>query len=252
MIIAKLNNVSYSYHTKQKELLALSNLTIEINENEIVGIVGPSGCGKSTILSIFSGLLIPESGTLYKKQSSSNNFCGYMFQKDELLSWRNVISNILIGLEIQNIKDTKYAYELLEKYKLIDFAKSFPNELSGGMRQRVALMRTLVLKPELLLLDEPFSALDYQTRLDLVDDVYKTIKQEKKSALFVTHDIQEAISLCDKIYVLSARPATVLKEIFINDLAKITPLQRREAKSFHYYFDIIYECLKNTLRKQNE
>ena len=252
MEIASLYNVSYAYHTKSNETLALQNLNIKIFDNEIVGIIGPSGCGKSTILSLFSGLICPENGKVYTQDKLNENFTGYMLQKDEHLPMRNVISNIMIGCEIKKEKDKSYAYELLKKYNLIDFAKSFPNELSGGMRQRVALIRTLVLKPSLLLLDEPFSALDYQTRLDLVEDVYFMIKQQKKSAVFVTHDIQEAISLCDKIYVLSNRPAHVIKELNLDEINNLSPLKRRETKQFHYYFDIIYECLKNTMEKQNE
>ena len=245
MEIASLYNVSYAYHTKSNETLALQNLNIKIFDNEIVGIIGPSGCGKSTILSLFSGLICPENGKVYTQDKLNENFTGYMLQKDELFPWRNVISNIMIGCEIKKEKDKSYAYELLKKYNLIDFAKSFPNELSGGMRQRVALIRTLVLKPSLLLLDEPFSALDFQTRLCVCDDVAKIIKNEKKTAILVTHDINEAISMADKIFVLTPRPASVKNIHFTNFDKNLTPFEKRSLKESKILFDKIWSEIQN-------
>lgn len=248
--ILEFKNVSYAYHTKQNEIKVLDRISFCVEENMLLGLVGPSGCGKSTILSLISKLIEPEYGSINFKKDIKN-FTGYMFQKDELLSWRNVLGNILIGNELNKIKDKNYAIELLKKYGLYEFAKSYPDELSGGMRQRVALIRTLNLKPKLLLLDEPFSALDYQTRLSLVDDVFSIIKREEKTAIFVTHDIPEAVSMCDKILVLTNRPAKIDQEIDLSIFKNIMPTARRKTKEFTDFSDAIYERLKY-MEKQNE
>ena len=210
--IVKLDNLTLIYQSIKHETTALQDINLSIDKQEFISIVGPSGCGKTTILSLISGLLSPTSGSvkvLDKTPHPKDDICGYMFQKDNLLPWRNIEKNIYFGLELKrkNTKDRKtYALSLAEKYGLADFIKKHPSELSGGMRQRVALIRTLALKPELLLLDEPFSALDYQTRLQLCDHVFEIIKKEKKTAILVTHDLMEAITMSDRIVVLTARP----------------------------------------------
>ena len=180
------------YHDINGETLALKNIDLDINENEFISIVGTSGCGKSTLLSILAGLEKQSFGTInYSKKDLK---IGYMLQNDTLFPWRNVLNNCLVGIETNKKiteNDKKKVIELLEKYGLKDFIYKYPNELSGGMRQRVALIRTLAINPDILLLDEPLSALDYQTRLSLSDDLYKIIKEEKKTAIMVTHDLGE-------------------------------------------------------------
>ena len=197
MKVLTINNVSKSFYTKLGELEVINNLNLELNSGEIIAIVGPSGSGKSTILNLISGLLKPNEG----KINVYGNL-GYMFQKDQLFEWRTVWKNILIGLEIRRQiteERKKEIEEMLKKYDLADFVNNYPHELSGGMRQRIALIRTLALKPNILLLDEPFSALDYQTRIKVSDDVYNIIRNEKLSAILVTHDISEAGGSCYSI-----------------------------------------------------
>lgn len=247
MNIVSLKNVSLSYQTKQGETQALKDISFDVKKGDFVSIVGPSGCGKTTILSIISGILKASSGKILVNDepvSAKSDITGYMFQRDLLLNWRNIYKNVTLGLEIKKIKDKsyyEYADELLDKYGLKNFKKSYPNELSGGMRQRVALIRTLALKPEVLLLDEPFSALDYQTRLKVCDDVSEIIDNEKKTAILVTHDISEAISLSDKIIVLSGRPAVVKKIFDVNLKSYGSPLKRREHPEFSKLFDSIWK-----------
>lgn len=230
------DNVHYSYHTLDGETPALDGVTFDVFKGEFVAIVGPSGCGKSTLLSILSGLLEPESGSITINGSHVNNSrtnIGYMLQQDQLFEWRTIYHNVVLGLEVQHTLTTRTkakAHELLAQYNLASFANSKPSELSGGMRQRAALIRTLVLEPELLLLDEPFSALDYQTRLTVGDDIGQIIKREEKTALLVTHDISEAISLADRIIVLTDRPTKVKRTVALNfNLDEDTPLNRRNA-----------------------
>lgn len=248
--ILSFKNVNYFYQTKDDEIFALKNVNFDIDKEQFTSLVGPSGCGKTTILSLTAGLLIPSNGKieLDGNDKIDTKKIGYMFQKDHLLEWRSVWKNITIGIEIQKPKDKAEklakAESLLKKYGLYSFINQKPRSLSGGMRQRVALIRTLTMEPELLLLDEPFSALDFQTRLEVCDDVYDIIKSEKKTALLVTHDISEAISMSDKIIVLSARPATVKDELYPNLEGK-TPLKKREAKSFSSLFDKIWRELTN-------
>lgn len=239
-ILLSLENISKSFFSSKKQTEVLSNISFNIQRNEIIALLGPSGCGKSTLLNILSSLEEQTSGTitLYGK-------LGYMFQKDALLPWRNIFSNICLGLEIQKEKtneNIEYANELIKKYKLNDFVNNFPNQISGGMKQRVALIRTLVLKPDLLLLDEPFSALDAQTKIAVQNDVYNIIKQEKKSALIVTHDIGEAIALADKIIILSDRPAKVKKSVNIK-INNLSPLERRNNPQFNEYHNQISHLL---------
>ncbi len=254
--ILKFDNVTYFYQTKDDEIFALDNINFNVFEEEFVSIVGPSGCGKTTILSLIAGLLKPSSGNVYLDGSNKidTKKIGYMFQRDMLFDWRSVWKNITLGLELQKPKNLdeklQFAEELLKKYSLYNFKNKKPRSLSGGMRQRVALIRTLVMEPKLLLLDEPFSALDYQTRLSLCDDVYEIIKSEKKTAILVTHDISEAISMSDKIIVLSSRPARIKDEINL-DLIGETPLKKREDSSFSGYFEKIWRELTNEEKSEN-
>ena len=238
------------YHTSKAETPAIKNLNFEVTEGEFVSIVGPSGCGKSTLLSIISGLLKPSSGRVLLDNSEITYPCskiGYMLQKDYLFEWRTIMKNVTLGLEIQgklNKENVEYVKEMLKKYGLYNFRNYYPHQLSGGMRQRVALIRTLAVRPDILLLDEPFAALDYQTRLAVSDEVYCIIKGEGKTAVMVTHDIAEAISVADRVIVLSKRPAE-LKNIYDIKLTveNRTPLRSREAPEFRYYFNKIWKEL---------
>lgn len=239
--ILKINNLKKAYHTKRGEVLAVDNFSFTLYEGEFVAIVGPSGCGKSTILSILSGLEEKSGGEIIKDE---NLKVGYMLQDDALFDNRNILNNSLLGLEINKTltpENKEYVLNLLETYGLKDFINSYPENLSGGMRQRVALIRTLATKPDILLLDEPFSALDYQTRLAVSDDVYQILKKEKKSAIIVTHDLAEAISMADRVVVLTKRPAVIKKIIDINLTDKSTPIHNRRAKEFSYYYDLIWK-----------
>lgn len=239
--ILSIKNLKKIYHTPKQETLAVENFSFDLKEGEFVAIVGPSGCGKSTILSILSGLEDSSDGNFIFKNNAK---VGYMLQQDALFEWKTILKNCLLGLEINNnlTKENKeYVISLLNNYGLGDFINSYPNNLSGGMRQRVALIRTLALKPDILLLDEPFSALDYQTRLAVSDDVYKILKKEKKSAIIVTHDLAEAISIADRVIVLSKRPSVIKKIYDIKLTNKSTPIENRCAKEFAYYYDLIWK-----------
>lgn len=246
--ILELKNVTMKYQTQKDEITAIKNLNIECGEGEFLSLIGPSGCGKTTILSIIAGLLKPTEGQVLingKKVEKKSSELGYMLQKDQLFPWRTIEKNVFLPLEVKKINDEehrKYALSLLEKYGLKSFIKNYPDQLSGGMRQRVALIRTLAPKPQLLLLDEPFSALDYQTRLSVCDDVYKILKTENKTAVLVTHDISEAISMSDIIAVLSDRPAKV-KSIYRPKLLGASPLRRRESPDFSLWFEKIWKEL---------
>ena len=240
--LLKIKELSKNYLTKKKVICALKNINLTINENEFIVLVGPSGCGKSTILSIIGDLEKKSSGQIdFKKKDLK---VGYMFQEDALFPWLNVIDNCMIGLKIQksiNEENKKYVKTLLKKYGLSSFEKSYPKELSGGMRQRVALIRTLALKPDILLLDEPFSALDYQTRITVSDDVYKIIREENKTALMVTHDISEAVSIGDKVVVLSNRPSVVKNIYEIKMDNKGLPSENRKNEKFNIWsFDLLF------------
>lgn len=239
--ILEILNLKKVYHTKNNETLAVYNFSFDLFEGEFIAIVGPSGCGKSTILSILSGLENKSEGEIIFK---NNLKLGYMLQDDCLFNWRTILDNCLLGLEINhslNKENKDYVLHLLKTYGLKDFIHSYPSSLSGGMRQRVALIRTLATKPDLLLLDEPFSALDYQTRLAVSDDVYNIIKKERKSAIIVTHDLAEAISMADKIIVLSNRPSKIKKIFDINLTNKSTPINNRKTKEFSSYYDLIWK-----------
>ena len=247
----EIQHLSYAYHTMQGKTAALSDITFTVNTGDFVAIVGPSGCGKSTLLNLLAGMLTPESGTLLLNgtplTADSRCHIGYMLQQDYLLEWRSIWKNVLLGLEIRHEvteESCSYAKQLLKQYGLEKFSHSKPSQLSGGMRQRAALIRTLALKPDLLLLDEPFSALDYQTRLNVSDDIGKILKKQRKPAILVTHDISEAISLSDRVVVLSKRPAS-LKKIFPIQFStkNHTPMQAREAPEFKDYFNAIWKEL---------
>lgn len=241
--LLEIKHLKKIYHNLDDETMAINDLNLDIYENEIVAIVGPSGCGKSTLLSILSNLEEKSDGEI---NFSSDNSIGYMLQNDSLFPWRNILENCLIGLEVQNKKtndNIDRVKELLNKYGLKDFSESYPCNLSGGMKQRVALIRTLATNPSLLLLDEPYSALDYQTRLALSNDLYKIIKQENKTAIMITHDIAEAISLADRIIVLTKRPCRVKKIYQIELENKTTPIENRKDPKFSYYYDKIWRDL---------
>ena len=239
--LLKITNLKKIYHTKNKEIEAISDFSLTLNANEFIALVGPSGCGKSTILKILSGIEEKSDG---KVEIKENTKLGYMLQEDSLFDWLTIKENCLLGLKIQNIlneETEKNVLRLLETYGLKDFINSYPSNLSGGMRQRVALIRTLAINPDILLLDEPFSALDYQSRLAVSDDVYRIIKKEKKSAIIVTHDIAEAISMADHIIVLTNRPCKIKNIYEIKLTNKSTPIENRKAKEFSTYYDKIWK-----------
>lgn len=239
--ILKFERVEMRYHTKNSETVAVKDLSFSVKEGEFLAVVGPSGCGKTTLLSLAAGLLKPSAG----KIENGGVTLGYMLQKDELFPWRTIEKNVFLPLEIQKCNTPerrKKVLALAEKYGLKDFLKSYPRELSGGMRQRAALIRTLAAKPDVLLLDEPFSALDYQTRLNVCDDVYRIIKSEKKTAVLITHDISEAVSVADEAIVLSRRPATLIASYEL-PFGDETPLKRRENRAFSEWFERLWKDL---------
>ena len=241
--LLSIKNLNKIYYREKDEIEAIKDLTFDLYEGEFISIVGPSGCGKSTLLNILTNMDTKTKGTikLIKKLK-----LGYMLQSDSMLPWKKVIDNALLGLEIKkekNEENIKYVKGLFEKYGLADFLDKYPSELSGGMRQRVALIRTLALKPDILILDEPFSKLDYQSRLKVSDDVYKIIKQEGKTALMVTHDLAEAISISDRVIVLSDRPCEIKNIYKIKREKNGTPIENRKDKNFAYYYDLIWKDL---------
>lgn len=241
--ILKVKNLSKKYHTKSGEIKALDNISFEVFEEEFLCIVGSSGCGKSTLLNILAGLENKTDGEIIKK---SDLKIGYMLQEDALFPWLNILDNACLGLEINKLKtkeNIKYVEDLLDKYGLKDFKNKYPRELSGGMRQRVALIRTLALKPDILMLDEPFSALDYVSRLSVSEDVANIIKKEKKTVIMITHDIAEAVSLASRVMVLSKRPAKIKNIYTINLSNRGTPMENRKAKEFAYYYDLLWRDL---------
>ena len=241
-IILKIRNLSKNYYTKKKEIKAISNLSFNIYQDEILAIVGPSGCGKSTLLSILANIEKKTDGEIIKNNDIK---IGYMLQSDTLFPWLTVLDNALLGLEIRKektIDNINKTVNLLKKYGLYEFKDSYPNSLSGGMKQRVALIRTLAINPDLILLDEPFSALDYQTRLFLSNDMYKIIKNEKKTAVFITHNIEEAISIAQRVIVLTKRPCTI-KNIYEIKLTDTNPIDKRKDIKFNEYFDLIWRDL---------
>ena len=240
--VLKLKNVSKRYQAKNGEVEALSNISFSVKQGEFVSIIGPSGCGKSTLLSIIAGLEPKTEGEI-----SIDGTTGYMLQKDSLLEWRSIYDNVIFGLEIGHKKtkqNESYVIELLKKYGLYEFKDKYPTQLSGGMRQRAALIRTLAINPNLLLLDEAFSALDYQTRIMVTNDIFQILKNENITAVIVTHDISEAISMSDRVVVLSKRPATVKNIHNIEfEMDNRNPINCRESPKFSKYFDTIWKEL---------
>lgn len=246
------NNIYMNYHSLKGSTKAINDITFTVSDGEFLSIVGPSGCGKSTLLNIIAGLLKPSNGEIYVDGEVSNSIStkmGYMFQRDHLFDWLTVWDNILLGLKIQHKPIELYKEKinsLLTDYGLWDFRFHHPSELSGGMRQKVALIRTLALNPEVLLLDEPFSALDYQTRLNISDEIYKIIKKEGKTAIMVTHDISEAISMSNRIIVLSSRPAKISKIFDIDfSIPHDSPLKCREDSKFRLHFNNVWKELNS-------
>lgn len=248
-MIVQLDNVEMTYQAPNGEIAALSGISFGISDGEFVSIVGPSGCGKSTLLSIIAGIETPSAGSVFvdgEAVTAPSAKIGYMPQKDHLFPWRTIWSNVILGLELQHQNTPerqKHVRALLERYGLAEFIHKTPSQLSGGMRQRCALIRTLATNPRILLLDEPFSALDYQTRLSVSADIYAIIRQEHKTALLVTHDISESISLSDRIVVLSKRPAAVKAIHSLEELTEIPPMQRRDRPAFRTYFNTIWKEL---------
>lgn len=250
--IIELKNIGYSYHSLHGETIALQDISFGIREGEFVAIVGPSGCGKSTLLSIIAGLLKPETGTIVVNNPDGSLHyprIGYMLQKDHLFEWRTVYKNAILGLEINHMMTEErlaHVNQLFTDYNLEKFKMKRPSELSGGMKQRAALIRTLALDPQLLLLDEPFSALDYQTRLMVSADICQLIRNAGKTMIIITHDLSEAISLADRIIVLSKRPAIVKKEMPIHlTFPDNSPLAARNAPEFSNYFKQLWEEMTN-------
>lgn len=248
--ILEVKNISKKYQSKQGEILALKNVNFRVKKGEFISIIGPSGCGKSTLLSIIAGLEEKNLGEIYIEQEKVDGISpkvGYMLQKDCLLEWENIFSNCMFGLEVKqkiNNKNKKYVENLLKKYNLYDFKDKYPSELSGGMRQRVALIRTLAVKPKILLLDEAFSALDYQTRIMVTNDIYNILKKEGITTIMVTHDISEAISMSSKVLVLSKRPGTIKDIIKIDfEMENRNPINCRKNPKFSGYFNTLWKEL---------
>lgn len=242
--ILSINNLSKAYYSKDREMLAIEDISLDIKENSITAIVGPSGCGKSTLLNIIGNLDNKTNGEIVFKDNK--NKIGYMFQTDCLFPWLTILDNCLIGLKIQkklSVENISYVKDLLKNYGLGEFINSYPSSLSGGMRQRVALIRTLATKPDILLLDEPFSALDYQSRLSVCDDVYKIIKKEKKTTIIITHDVSEAVVMADTVVVLTKRPAKVKKVIDIKLTDAKSPITNRACPEFNDYYKMIWESI---------
>lgn len=250
MDVLRVQNIDETYQSENGEIVALKNIGFAMKKGEFLSIVGPSGCGKSTLLSIIAGLLRPTAGEVFVKGEKivgTSPHIGYMLQKDNLLDWRSIYKNVLFGLEVRRMKSAENmerAVQLLKTYGLYEFKDKYPSQLSGGMRQRAALIRTLAINPDILLLDEAFSALDYQTRLEVTEDVYRILKQENITTIMVTHDIPESISMGDRIMIMSARPGEI-KEILQIDFedANRTPLNCRNNPKFGKYFDHIWKEL---------
>ena len=246
--LLSVKNLSKTFYSIKDEIFVLDNINFDVYEGEFIGIIGPSGCGKSSILNILSGLDNNYKGAIIKKD---NLTIGYMLQEDALFPWLTIYENAMLGLKTSknvNKESKEYVNYLLNKYGLNDFKNKYPYELSGGMKQRVALIRTLAINPDILLLDEPYSALDYQTRLKVGNDVFNIIKEEKKTAIIVTHDIEEAISMCSKIIVLSKKPSNIknIHNIIFDNIS--SPIENRKAKEFSSYYNLIWKEIDNNVQ----
>lgn len=248
----EVQGLSYSYHSLEGETKALSDISFQAEEGEFLAVVGPSGCGKSTLLSILCGLLIPDEGSVLidgEPVKGTSPKIGYMLQRDHLFEWRDVFSNACLGLEIRGQMDREHKERvemLFQSYGLAPFKNKKPSELSGGMRQRAALIRTLALDPDILLLDEPFSALDYQTRLEVCDDISSIIRENKKTAVLITHDLAEAVSAADRIVILTKRPGSIKAVLPVRfSEPALSPLKRRSAPEFSGYFNQVWKILEN-------
>ena len=251
MEVLRVQNIEQTYQAKNGEVAALKDISFCMQQGDFFSLVGPSGCGKSTLLSIIAGLLTPSGGQVLingEAVTGPSSRIGYMLQKDNLLEWRTIRQNVLFGLEIRHNltpETTAHADRLLSAYGLADFKDKYPSQISGGMRQRAALIRTLAIRPDILLLDEAFSALDYQTRLEVTEDVYKILKKENITTLMVTHDIPECIGMSDTVVILGPRPATVKELLPIHfDMENRTPLTCRNSPQFSHYFDHIWKELE--------
>ena len=249
-VFLSLRNLSHTYHTKNGETKALTDINFDLFSGEFAAIVGPSGCGKSTLLDLVAGFIPVQTGNILYPSSTSPPAVGYMLQKDHLLEYRTIYKNIILGLEIQHQlteENLSYVRSLMEQYDIADFADAHPHELSGGMRQRAALIRTLAGHPSFLLLDEPFSALDYQTRLNVSSDIVNIIREQKVTALLVTHDLSEAISIADRILILGKRPGSIRSIVTIDFETehRLSPQKARLHPKFQKYFDQIWKELKS-------
>ncbi len=242
--ILECRDICFSYHNLKGETKALDHISFQVDQGEFIAIVGPSGCGKSTLLSIIAGLLKPESGEILLNQANDIKI-GYMLQQDHLLEWRSIWKNVLLGPEITGTltkEKEDLANHLLNDYGLYKFKDKKPSELSGGMKQRAALIRTMVMEPALLLLDEPFSALDYQTRLTVSADIGNIIRKSRITAILITHDLSEAISLSDRILVMTKRPATIKNNIPVHlSMTENSPLAARNAPEFNNLFTLLWK-----------
>jgi NitT/TauT family transport system ATP-binding protein len=249
----ELRKVGLSYFSRQGEAEALDDISLSIDSGEFVAIVGPSGCGKSTLLSLISGILAPTTGSIWldsERVRAPSRKIGYMLQQDYLFEWRTILDNVLLGAEIQG-RDIAACREratgLLTRYGLGEFHNALPRELSGGMRQRVALARTLVTEPDVVLLDEPFAALDSQTRIALADEVTEALRREHKTVVLITHDIGEAITMAERVIVLSRRPGRIKSEYRVRYAdtvnAPMSPFAKRTAPEFSSYFQTVWSEL---------
>ena len=248
-MVIRLRGAALVYQAPEGEVEAVKDVSLDVEEGEFVSLVGPSGCGKSTLLCATAGLEKLSRGQVEvcgKSVEGPTEAVGFMPQRDQLFEWVDIWQNVTLGLRLRREmteENTAHVQDLLQRYGLAEFAHKRPGQLSGGMRQRCALIRTLATEPEILLLDEPFSALDYQTRLAVSEDVWRIIKAEKKTAVLVTHDISEAVSMSDKVVVLSRRPATVKAVLDVGALRSLPPLERRDTAEFAALFNRIWKEL---------
>lgn len=250
MSFLTVQHIHHMYFTKESATLALEDIDLQVEEGEFISFLGPSGCGKTTLLSIIAGLITPTKGSILMEGKSikrDSSAIGYMLQQDYLFPWKTIEENILIGLKISkdySAEAKEKTLSLLKAMGLDNVEKNYPRQLSGGMRQRAALVRTLSTNPLLLMLDEPFSALDYQTKLKLEDLVWSTLKDFQKTALLVTHDIGEAIAMSDRIFLLTSKPGKIAQTFHVpEELKRLTPFEARQHSSYTDLFQHIWKEL---------